>query len=76
MLHNLNPTMMENLFHCLFGKAQIDLNIEDRFGNPVKPTEWFLVPLHMIYEAVKRIRKGTNTNLVYDHKIAGFQSTP
>lgn len=74
-LHNMNRTKMENLFHRLFGAAQIDLTIEDRFGNPVKPREWFLVPLHIIDEAVKRIRDGTITNLVYDPKIAGFQPT-
>ncbi len=74
-LHNLNRTKMENLFHRLFGAAQIDLTIEDRFGNPVKPREWFLVPLHIIDEAVKRIRDGTITEVVYDTKIAGFQSS-
>lgn len=74
-LHNLNRTKMENLFHRLFGAAQIDLTIEDRFGNPVKPREWFLVPLHIIDEAVKRIRDGTITDMVYDPKIAGFQSS-
>lgn len=30
-LHNLNRTKMENLFHRLFGAAQLDLTIEDRF---------------------------------------------
>lgn len=65
-LHNLNRTRMENIFHRLFGAAQIDLTIEDRFGNPVKPREWFLVPLHVIDEAVERIRDGSITDVVYD----------
>jgi len=30
-LHNLNRTRLENVFHRLFGAAQIDLTIEDRF---------------------------------------------
>jgi hypothetical protein len=29
-LHNLNRTRLENIFHRLFGAAQIDLTIEDR----------------------------------------------
>ena len=69
-LHNLNRTRLENIFHRLFGAAQLDLTIEDRFGNPVKPREWFLVPLHVIDEAVQRIRDGSITEVVYDPKSA------
>lgn len=69
-LHNLNRTRLENIFHRLFGAAQLDLTIEDRFGNPVKPREWFLVPLHVIDEAVERIRDGSITDVVYDLKTA------
>ncbi len=69
-LHNLNRTKMENIFHRLFGAAQLDLTIEDRFGNPVKPREWFLVPLHVIDEAVQLIRDGSITEVVYDPKTA------
>lgn len=65
-LHNLNRTRLENIFHRLFGAAQIDLTIDDRFGNPVKPREWFLVPLNVIDEAVERIRDGSITEVVYD----------
>jgi hypothetical protein len=69
-LHNLNRTRMENIFHRLFGAAQIDVAIEDRFGNPVKPREWFLVPLHVIDEAVERIKDGSITDMVYDPTTA------
>jgi hypothetical protein len=65
-LHNLNRMKLENLFHRLFGAAQIDLTIEDRFGNPVKPKEWFLVPLQAIDEAVQRIRDGSITDWLYN----------
>jgi T5orf172 domain len=65
-LHNLNRTRLENIFHRLFGSAQLDLTIEDRFGNPVKPREWFLVPLHVIDEAVQCIRDGSITGVSYD----------
>jgi hypothetical protein len=69
-LHNLNRTRLENIFHRLFGAAQLDLTIEDRFGHPVKPREWFLVPLQVIDEAVQRIRDGSITNVLYDPKTA------
>ena len=69
-LHNLNRIKLENIFHRLFGAAQIDLTIQYRFGNPVKPREWFLVPLHVIDEAVQRIRDGSITEMVYDLETA------
>jgi hypothetical protein len=65
-LHNLNRSKLEGIFHKLFGSAQLDLTIEDRFGNPVKPREWFLLPLHVIDEAVARIIAGSITNARYD----------
>ena len=69
-LHNLNRVKLESIFHRLFGAAQIDLTIEDRFGNPVKPREWFLVPLQVIDEAVQAIRDGTIASKIYDMKTA------
>lgn len=73
-LHNLNRTRLENIFHRLFGAAQLDLTIEDRFGHPVRPREWFLVPLHVIDEAVERIRDGSITEMVYDPHSARLVS--
>ena len=73
-LHNLNRTRLENIFHRLFGAVQLDLTIEDRFGNPVKPREWFLVPLHVIDEAVERIRNGSITDVLYDPQTARLVS--
>jgi len=64
-LHNLDRVKLEAIFHRLFGAAQIDLTIEDRFGRPVKPREWFLVPLAVIDEAVQRIVDGSITRAVY-----------
>jgi hypothetical protein len=65
-LHNINRKSLENIFHRLFGAAQLEVTVEDRFGNPVKPREWFLVPLHVIDEAVQHIRDGSITELTYD----------
>lgn len=69
-LVGINRTKLENLFHRIFAPAQLDLTINDRFGHPVKPREWFLVPLQVIDEAVKRILDGTITDVVYDPKSA------
>ncbi len=69
-LKNVNRVRMENLFHRIFSNAQIDISIDDRFGNPVKPREWFLVPLQVIDEAVQRILDGSITEVHYDPHLA------
>ncbi|MBR1092467.1 GIY-YIG nuclease family protein [Bradyrhizobium manausense] len=71
-LYNVNRTKLENLIHRVFGAAQLDIEIPDRFGNPVVPREWFLVPLFVIDEAVERIKDGTITDYTYDPKKAAL----
>lgn len=71
-LHNINRTRLENIFHTVFGGAQLDLSMNDRFGHPVKPREWFLVPLHVIDEAVRRIQDGSIVNFSYDPATASL----
>jgi hypothetical protein len=69
-LYNINRARLENLIHRIFGAARLDVEIKDRFGNPVIPREWFLVPLFVINEAIERIRNGTITGYTYDPKSA------
>ncbi len=65
-LFNINRTKLENIIHRVFGSARLDIEIVDRFGNPVVPKEWFLVPRFVIDEAVERIRDGSIADLFYD----------
>lgn len=69
-LADINRTKLEGIFHRIFAPAQLDLTIPDRFGHLVRPREWFLVPLHAIDEAVRRIRDGSIARMVYDPKTA------
>jgi hypothetical protein len=71
-LVGINRKKLEGIFHRIFAPAQLDLTIHDRFGHPVQPREWFLVPLHIIDEAVHRIRDGSITNVTYDPKTASL----
>lgn len=73
-LVDINRTRLEAIFHRLFAPAQLNLTINDRFGHPVKPREWFLVPLHVIDEAVQRVIDGTVTDVVYDPESAQLVS--
>lgn len=67
-LSNINRTKLENLIHKFFEPAKLDIKIKDRFGNPVVPREWFLVPLFIIDEVVERIKDGSIVNFQYDPK--------
>lgn len=69
-LYNINRTKLENLLHRFFDSARLNIEIIDRFGNPVAPREWFMVPLFVIHEVVQRIRDGTITQFIYDEKQA------
>lgn len=65
-LIDINRTKLENLLHKIFDGARLDLTIRDRFGKPVKPREWYLVPLPVINEVVSRIVDGSITDFKYD----------
>jgi hypothetical protein len=67
-LYNINRTRLENLIHRIFGPALLNIEIKDRFGHPIVPREWFLVPLFAVDEAIERIRDGTITGCIYDPK--------
>lgn len=69
-LYNLGRAKLENLIHRIFEPAKLDIEIKDRFGNPVTPREWFLVPLFVIDDAVEKIKDGTITGYVYDPNSA------
>lgn len=69
-LFNINRVKLENLIHRIFAPAQLDITIKDRFGNPVVPREWFLVPRFIVDNAVERIKDGTITDYIYDPTAA------
>jgi hypothetical protein len=73
-LFNINRTRLENLIHRIFGPGRLDVEIKDRFGRPIIPREWFLVPLFVIDEAIARIKDGSIANYTYDPKSASLIS--
>ena len=72
-LYNINRKKLENLIHRIFEPARLDIEIMDRFGTPVVPREWFLVPLFVIKDAVEKIKDGTITDYVYDANDASLK---
>lgn len=73
-LYNIDCGKLEHLIHRVFDSARLEIEIKDRFGNPVLPQEWFLVPLDVIDQAVAKIRDGTITQYSYDANTAALVS--
>lgn len=65
-LYNINRVKLENLLHRFFDSARLNIQISDRFGNPINPREWFLVPLFIIDEVVEKIKDGSLSKYQYD----------
>jgi hypothetical protein len=60
------------LLHRVFEPARLQVTLKDRFGNPVTPREWFLVPLFVIDDAISRIRDGSIVRYRYDPSVAAL----
>lgn len=67
-LYNINRTKLEHVLHKFFDSTKLNIQINDRFGNPVIPKEWFFVPLFIIDEVVEKIKDGTISKYLYDTK--------
>lgn len=71
-LYNINRIKLENLIHRVFDPARLDIEVRDRFGNPIMPREWFLVPRFVVDDVVERIKDGTITRYEYDPTSASL----
>ena len=71
-LFNINRVRLEKLIHKIFSEACLDIEITDRFGQPIRPREWFLVPLCVVNEAIEKIREGTIMEFVYEPQMANL----
>lgn len=72
-LANINRKRFEVLLQKFFATARLDLELQDRFGLPVQPKEWFLVPLEAIEEAIEKIQQGTIDRFQYDRETASLE---
>lgn len=71
-LFNVNCTKLEKLLHKFFSEVTLDIEVRDRFNKPVRPREWFLVPLQVIDEVVERVRDRTIMEWRYDPSTASL----
>lgn len=73
-LFDVNRQKLESLIHRVLDRVRFDVEIPDRFGKPVRPREWFLVPLPIIDEIVERIGDGSLEGVIYDPLTASLTS--
>lgn len=73
-VYNVSRTKIENLLHKVLSPARIDLEIPDRFGQAVKPREWFRVPLPVIDDVVQKLIDGTISQYRYDPETASLRT--
>ena len=71
-LYNINRVKLENLLHRFFDSARLNIQISDRFGNPIYPREWFLVPRFIIDEVVEKVKVGNLHKYKYDPFLVGL----
>tara|TARA_R110002096_G_scaffold240751_4_gene432637 strand:+ start:203 stop:1414 length:1212 start_codon:yes stop_codon:yes gene_type:complete len=72
-LYNINRTKLENLLHSVLESARLEIQIKDRFGRPVVPREWFLVPLFVIDNVVEKLKDGTLKDYFYNTASAKLE---
>lgn len=66
-VYNIKASGLENLLHRVFADVRLDLTQIDRKGRDYDPSEWFVVPLDVINQAVAMIMSGEITEYHYDH---------
>ena len=69
---DMNVGAFERIVHHFFDQARLDIEIMDRFGKPIRPREWFLLPLPIVEQAVPLIVDGTILRYRYDHRACAI----
>lgn len=63
---NMNAQKFEDWIHIFFGKCCLNIDVFDAKGRRHRPQEWFVVPLHVIENAIEIIVSGKIANYYYD----------
>lgn len=68
-LYNVRASWLEHLLHRVFAEVRLDLTQVDKNGRDYDPSEWFVVPLQVINQAVAMIMSGEITDYIYDEQV-------
>jgi hypothetical protein len=75
-LVDIDRPKLERLIHRVLDSVRFDAELTDRFGKPFRPREWFMVPLPVVDEIVRRIEDGTLAAMVFDRARMSLVSQP
>ncbi|MDA3844741.1 MAG: GIY-YIG nuclease family protein [Candidatus Kapabacteria bacterium] len=64
--YNMNPQKFEQLIHNFFGSSCVELDVFDDKKKRHTPREWFIVPLHVVEQAVELIISGEIVDYRFD----------
>lgn len=64
--YNLKPSALEHLLHRVFAEVRLDMSQIDAKGRTYDPSEWFVVPLKVVNQAITMIMSGEIVDYVYD----------
>lgn len=68
-IFNANPQKLELLVHKFFAEACLDIDVFDSEMRRYSPREWFVVPLHVICQAIEYVITGEITQFKYDREL-------
>ena len=71
--YNMTTNKLELLLHKFLGHVCLDIDIIDNKGKSHTPREWFVVPFHIIDEAMSLINSGDIVNFKYDEKTESIK---
>jgi hypothetical protein len=74
-LANLNGKKLEKLLHHFFADVRMDFQLQNQFGDHVKPEEWFCVPSAVIMQAIELLTDNNLDNCKYDAEKAQIINT-
>lgn len=75
-VYDMRPSALEHLLHRVFADVRLDLTQVGADGRNYDPSEWFVVPLTMIDQAVEMIVSGDIVDFVYDSSTQTFKYKP
>ena len=67
--YNLRPSALEHLLHRVFAGVRLDITQVDRKDRNYDPSEWFVVPLGVVNQAINMIMSGEIVDYVYDAHV-------
>lgn len=63
---NYNTQKVESIIHRFFADVRMELSITDKSGREYSPSEWYVVPIEAIREAIDLLNTGDIVNFIYD----------